>query len=770
MKVSEQHERIEKDMKENIEEQRKRLEQTKERLKSRTEERLNRQSIIHTLIVVIPAVIAFFAIDIIVRYRIMGEMHPVDVIPEFGLLIPICAGLAILVYLLNKKSKADAAALSKGLERAADGDLEVRLDTSHAGALSDAFEDFNVMCERLGIMNARMEEAVREAEKASAAKSDFLSSMSHEIRTPLNAVLGLDEMIVRESTEPQIQDYAIEIESSGKTLLGLINDILDFSKIESGKLELISAEYEVSSVVNDLLNMIEKKARDKGLEFKVSVNQKLPHCLYGDEIRLKQIILNILSNAVKYTDKGTVTMSVNYEKEDADSIALKVRVADTGKGIRQEDIEKLFAPFERIEENKNRSIEGTGLGMSITKKLLAMMDSQLEVSSVYGKGSIFSFSVKQKVTDWNAVGDFRAAYQQVKEGERIYHESFHAPSARILVVDDTPVNMTMFRGLLKKTQIQIDTAESGKACLALAAKSRYHIIFIDHLMPDMGGIETLHHLQEDDDSVNVGVPMIALTANALSGAREMYLGEGFTDYLAKPIDGIQLEQMIRQYLPAALVEPAVQMTEDRSKSEKESPLAELRKIAGIDTEAGIQACGTEDIYLNVVKEFYPPAAKQADLIETYYTEKDYHNYTIQVHSLKSSARLIGALALSEQAKKLEACGNAEDQITIEAETPALLQTYRIYAAQLQEIFEDPDADADKPLIEEKMLREAMGALREAAEAFDFDSADAFMEQLLKYRMPDSFRQTYQELKTLMAEVARDDIIRLIDGYLSREEH
>ncbi len=497
------------------------------------------------LIVGIPVLIAFFAVDLAVRYRIRGELHAVELL----FLIPICAGLCMLFLALNKKSKADAAKLSKGLELAAQGDWDYHLDPAAAGPLADAFEDFNKMCERLNAMHIQREEALKQAEQASAAKSDFLSGMSHEIRTPLNAVLGLDEMIIRESREPQIQDYAIEISSSGKTLLGLINDILDFSKIESGKLELIPTEYEVSAVMNDLVNMIEKKAQDKGLEFKAAVHRELPHLLYGDELRLKQIILNILSNAVKYTDKGTVTISVNYEKTDADFIMLKVRVADTGRGIRQEDIEKLFAPFERIEEKKNRSIEGTGLGMSITQKLLRLMGSQLEVSSVYGKGSIFSFAVQQKVVSWDAIGDFKAAYQQVKNNERAYHESFHAPNARILIVDDTPVNMTMFRGLLKKTQVKIDTAESGRECLALASKARYHMIFIDHLMPDMDGIETLHHLQEDDDSVNAGVPMIALTANALPGAREMYLKEGFTDYLAKPIEGAKLEQMIRQYLP-----------------------------------------------------------------------------------------------------------------------------------------------------------------------------------------------------------------------------
>ncbi|MDO5574361.1 MAG: response regulator [bacterium] len=527
-------------------------------------------------------------------------------------------------------------------------------------------------------------------------------------------------------------------------------------------------EYEVRSFIRELVSSTEKAAKEKGLEFKATVKKEIPCRLYGDEAELKRRLLDILSNAVNNTETGFVTMSVNYEETDPDMMLLKIRVADTGKGISQEDIEKLTAA-----------------------------DRHLQISSVCGKGSIISYTIEQKIISRDAIGDFRADALATDPPKVCQQNGLRAPDARILVVDDTPVNMTMFCGLLKKTQIKIDTATCGRKCLELAAKGRYHIIFIDHLMPDMDGIETLHHLQEDDDSVNVGVPMIALTANAAADAREMYLREGFTDYLAKPVEGAKLEQMIQHYLPQDLIlpagaeaKPADRMTADgnrqpgktvsqtaQEKREQQdteriqgSPAAQLRNISGINVDAGIQACGTEEIYLSVVKEFYPPAEKQAALIEQYFQEKDYRNYTIQVHSLKSSARLIGALVLSEQAKQLEACGNAEDQTTIEAETPALLQTYRIYAGQIRQIFEKPEDEAAKPLMEEKRLREALETLNEVAEVFDFDSADLIMETLSKYRMPESFQESYEKLKTFMAEVARDDIIDLIHGYLGREEH
>ena len=396
---------------------------------------------------------------------------------------------------------------------------------------------------------AEAQEAKRRAEASNQSKTMFLTNMSHEIRTPINAVLGMDEMILRESSQTEIIEYARNIQSSGKALLALINDILDLSKIESGKMELICVDYEIASVINDLVNMISSRIYDKGLSFLVEVDPGIPYVLYGDEIRLKQIVTNLLTNAVKYTEKGSVTMQVGYHKRDEKSIVLSVAVKDTGRGMKKEDMDKLFSPFKRIEEEQNRNIEGTGLGLSITKQLLALMNSELKVESVYGEGSTFSFEIVQEVKGWDEIGDYTKAYKNTQKENKRYQQLFTAKDARVLVVDDVSMNLKVFAGLLKKTQIQIDSALSGEEGLELAAQNKYDLIFIDHMMPGMDGIEMLTRLEEAEYELNADVPRVALTANAISGAREFYINEGFTEYLTKPIDVRKLEGMIAKLLP-----------------------------------------------------------------------------------------------------------------------------------------------------------------------------------------------------------------------------
>ncbi len=365
--------------------------------------------------------------------------------------------------------------------------------------------------------------------------------------------------------------------------------------------------------------------------------------------------------------------------------------------------------------------------------------------------------------------------------------NFAASGMHILIALDTPVNVAMFKGLLKNTQIQIDVAGSGTECVACAEQAQYHMIFADTQLADMDGVQILHRIQEDEKSLNQGTPVIGLVSDEMPDTGD------FADYLEMPIDGRRLHELIEKYLSteqagsdAGKSQQAGNGAEIGGISTDSDLLTQVRNLPGVDMEAGIQACATEEIYLSVLKEFYPPAEKQATAIETYWHGNDFRNYTILVHSLKSSARLLGALELSEHAKRLEAYGNAatstdieastgiaaseEARNIIQAETPALLQAYRNYATQLCAIFEPKEAEAAKPLIEDKMLREALEALREWVEGFDFDSADAVMDTLAKYRMPDYFQKNYQELKSLMAEVARDDIIGEINAFFSREEH
>lgn len=386
---------------------------------------------------------------------------------------------------------------------------------------------------------------------ASEAKSAFLSNMSHEIRTPINAILGMNEMILREcSQNSPILSYAENIDAAGHTLLALVNDILDFSKIEAGKMEIIPAEYDLSSLINDLVHMISYRAEGKGLEFSLEVAPEVPKRLWGDDIRLKQIIINLLTNAVKYTKDGSVVFSIDFEKKDEKHVLLTVAVKDTGSGIKKEDMDKLFSKFDRIGEEKNRHIEGTGLGLSITTRLLGMMDSKLEVGSIYGVGSRFYFTLEQEVIDWEPLGNMAEVLVSNTSVVHQYHEQFTAPEAELLVVDDTAMNLVVFKNLLKKTKVRIDTAESGDEALALADKKKYDLVFLDHMMPKKDGIVTLHEMKEQERGMNKETPVICFTANAVSGAWDLYKNEGFDDYLTKPIDFVKLEQMVMKYLPS----------------------------------------------------------------------------------------------------------------------------------------------------------------------------------------------------------------------------
>ncbi len=593
--------------------------------------------------------------------------------------------------------------------------------------------------------------------QASRMKSDFLSNMSHEIRTPINAILGMDEMILRESKDENILEYAENLQHAGNSLLSIVNDILDFSKIEAGKMEIINVEYGLGSLLNDLVNMIQPRADKKGLKLIAKADPNLPSVLYGDEIRIKQIITNILTNAVKYTEHGTVTLTVDFEKRDENSIWLKVNVSDTGIGIKEEDIEKLFHAFERIEEKRNRTIEGTGLGMNITQQLLSLMESRLEVSSVYGEGSQFGFKIAQKIVNSDPLGDFTESFKHTRRSE--YHEKFIAPNAKILVVDDTVMNLTVVKGLLKRTQIQIDTAESGYETLKLVKENRYDLIFLDHRMPGMDGIETLQKMQTLAGNKCKNTPVISLTANAISGAREQYIAAGFKDYLTKPINSAALENLIIKYLPPELVTFSENTSEEIP--EENSALPDwLKNLEGIDTNSGIEHCGGIDSYLDALKVFAEAVNSGADEIQKYFDSADWKNYTTKVHALKSTARVIGAEELSERAKRLEDAGNSGYVDEIKKDTPELLKLYRTYAEKLSPLVKDNSDDENKPLIEPDALAEAYETLREVSASFDYDTLTFVLQSLEDYRLPDEEKKKFKSLKDAAAKLDWDKIKEL----------
>ena len=625
----------------------------------------------------------------------------------------------------------------------------------------------------IDIKRRELQQSMLAAKAANKAKSDFLAHMSHEIRTPLNVVLGQNEMILREAKDKNILDYAGDIKQAGKMLFSLINDILDFSKIEAGEFSLLQVEYSLDSVINDLVNIILPHTHEKGLDFSVKVAEDTPAVLFGDERRIKQCVMNLLTNAVKYTERGSITMQVSSFKEITDGeqyIQLTFSVTDTGIGIREEDLTRLFSPFERLEEDKHRNIEGTGLGLAIVQSILKKMDSGLYVQSEYGKGSEFSFTISQKVIKDVPIGKFNAKAHTADAPTQ--HQSFIAPNAKILVVDDLKMNLDVMCGLLKWTKIQIDTAISGAMAIQLVKAKRYDIVFIDHRMPVMDGIETLHAMQQLDENASANAIYIALTANAIRGSRNWYLREGFDDYLSKPIDYDILEKMLLKYLRSELVirqdnrkQTGSERDPEQCKScskyndcpmcmlssvpQKETEangfLLRYHEIEGIDHEAALAACGSADTLETAVRSFCTDCEKQRSAAEGGMQKKDWRNYTIAVHALKTALRLVGLTELSAEAAKLEKLGNSEDESTILAESPDFFLKLEDWKGQFETLLGMPQK------FSAKQYQEAVLALTECAEAADLHSAENILTMIDGYQLADKDAETFH----LLLQAARN---------------
>jgi signal transduction histidine kinase/CheY-like chemotaxis protein len=565
----------------------------------------------------------------------------------------------------------------------------------------------------------------RQALAASRAKSDFLARTSHEIRTPMNAIIGLSELAQREYGKPKALEYITGIKNAGASLLAIINDILDFSKIESGNLPIIPVPYQTASLLNDVLTVIRVRMAETPLELTLDLSPAIPGSMIGDAGRIRQILLNLLSNAVKYTPKGFVHFSVSGEALRADAIRLTFRVEDSGIGIREEDLSKLFGEFMRVDEKRNSGIEGTGLGLVIARSLCRAMGGEITAQSEYGQGSVFTATLEQGVADWKPMGEMAEMAMTRAETQRA---TFTAPEAEVLVVDDFPSNLLVAEGLLMPYRRRVVTCTNGREAVDMVRERPFDLVLMDHMMPEMDGVEATRLIRSINEERCRTLPVIALTANAVSGMREMFLENGFNDFLSKPIDTARLDALLKKWIPEAKRRKAA------GNGAMPGPAAlppepPLPVIAGLDTAAGLARIGgSQQRYLDLLAMFRRDAEAGFALLEQEPDAASLPSFTTLAHALKSALATIGAEDLSQMAAVLEKAGREADLPVLRAAVPPFREELAALVRRIQEMTTAAQS-GDRGKEAGPELKETVALLQAALAAKDFEAIDATLARL-----------------------------------------
>ena len=610
--------------------------------------------------------------------------------------------------------------------------------------------------------NHLMKRLVLQTEDANRAKTNFVSNMSHEIRTPMNSIVGITEILLRSRHSPKEQEYLLNIQSSGRVLLTIINDVLDCSKMEAGKMQLFDEPYDTCSLFHDLRISMENRIGHSGLELIYDIDQDIPCKLKGDMGRIRQVIINLVNNAIKYTEKGSVRFSVHVRQKNTDKVMLYYEVADTGIGIRKEDQKILFDAFQRVEMDRNRYVEGTGLGLTISQNLVNMMGGVIEVESEYGKGSRFFFTIEQTIIDPTPVSAVNYNGQKDNVTEKEAECLFIAPEAHILLVDDNELNLVVAKELLKPLRMQIDTAENGLQAVKMVRGSQYDLVLMDHMMPVMDGIEAAKAIRALPEDKYQKLPIIALTANAMVDARKEFLNAGMNGFVAKPIDFARICNQLKLWLPKDLVrdvpkeEAKKLLADDLSDREIQPEDPQM----GFSFEEGVNHCGSKAALMKTIRIFDRTIDSKANKIEQCLKEGLIGDYVIEVHALKSSALLIGAVPLSEAAKELEDYGKQGKTEVLEEKTPDVLTLYRDLKNILRP-YAEKEEDAKKEFSDGEWIT-ALQQIHQCIEQFDLDGVDQIMEQLEEYQVPECIRESMDQLRVYVADVSLEEIMELTD--------